>query len=291
MAGATLSNSLWPMRSLWAAAAETRNRLVQIARGSAAMLDWLEGLGVSFGRPFEARSGLHPRSWAMPGNSAGRSYVLAVMDCYRRLGGKTILSAKVETLERQESSWKVGVTIRSENEVRLKYFQAPAVIIASGGFTANVDRRMKIMPQLTADIHTSADPYGTAWDGAQGDGLDLAQRADGVIAEGFGLQLLPFWGGRLIDYAGGDMYVDETGRRFVDENLPWNAISEHILKLKSRRCWVITDAQSYKGATLSLKLINGIVRKAGSIREMAAAMRIPPTVLEQTFAQYNRRLM
>lgn len=29
-------------------------RLVQIARGSAAMLDWLEGLGVSFGRPFEA---------------------------------------------------------------------------------------------------------------------------------------------------------------------------------------------------------------------------------------------
>ena len=194
-------------------------RLVQIARGSAAMLDWLEGLGVSFGRPFEARSGLHPRSWAMPGNSAGRSYVLAVMDCYRRLGGKTILSAKVETLERQESSWKVGVTIRSENEVRLKYFQAPAVIIASGGFTANVDRRMKIMPQLTADIHTSADPYGTAWDGAQGDGLDLAQRADGVIAEGFGLQLLPFWGGRLIDYAGGDMYVDETGRRFVDEIL------------------------------------------------------------------------
>ena len=161
-------------------------RLVQIARGSAAMLDWLEGLGVSFGRPFEARSGLHPRSWAMPGNSAGRSYVLAVMDCYRRLGGKTILSAKVETLERQESSWKVGVTIRSENEVRLKYFQAPAVIIASGGFTANVDRRMKIMLQLTADIHTSADPYGTAWDGAQGDGLDLAQRAGGVIAEGFG---------------------------------------------------------------------------------------------------------
>ena len=66
------------------------------------------------------------------------------------------------------------------------------------------------------------------------------------------------------------MYVDETGRRFVDENLPWNAISEHILKLKSRRCWVITDAQSYKGATLSLKLINGIVRKAGSVREMAA---------------------
>ena len=34
--------------------------------------------------------------------------------------------------------------------------------------------------------NTSADPYGTAWDGAQGDGLDLTQRAGGVIAEGFG---------------------------------------------------------------------------------------------------------
>lgn len=47
--------------------------------------------------------------------------------------------------------------------------------------------------------------------------------------------------------AGGDLYVDETGRRFVDENRPWNAVAEAILALPGRRCWVITDAQSFKG--------------------------------------------
>lgn len=65
-------------------------RLVQIARGSAAMLDWLEGLSVSFGRPFEARSdfiraagqcrailpdgAMSSRSWTAIGVWAGKQF-------------------------------------------------------------------------------------------------------------------------------------------------------------------------------------------------------------------------
>ena len=88
--------------------------------------------------------------------------------------------------------------------------------------------------------------------------------------------------------AGGDLYVDETGRRFVDENRPWNAVAEAILALHGRRCWVITDAQSFKGATLGLKLINGAVKKAGSVAEMALAMGVDRRTLEETLVRYNR---
>lgn len=262
--------------------------LVRIARGSGAALDWLERLGVSFGRPYEARSGLRPRSWSMPGNSAGRSYVLAVMGRLRHLGGRTLLSAAVETLDRRDGAWEAAARIREGGEEYVRRFLAPAVVIASGGFTANVAERRKILPQLTADIRTSANPYGTVWDGADGDGLVLAQMAGGGVVRGFGLQLLPFWGGRLIDYAGGDLYVDATGRRFVDENRPWSAVAEAIFALPGRRCWVITDAQSFKGATLGLKLINGVVKKAASVADLAAAMGVEKRTLEETLAHYNR---
>lgn len=175
--------------------------LAKIGEDSAGVLDWLESLGVFWSEPFIAYSGKQAKSYAMPGNSAGRSYVLALMAHLRRFGCRLALSTPVT---------------------------------------------------------------------------------------GFGLQALPFWGGRLLDYQGADIYVDMHGRRFVNENSPWNVISNAILSLPERRCWVITDDRSFKGATLGVKLINGVVRKSDSIDAMAAAMDIEPVVLARTIEDYNR---
>ena len=118
--------------------------------------------------------------------------------------------------------------------------------------------------------------------------IECAGRNGAFVTTGFGLQALPFWGGRLLDYQGADIYVDMHGRRFVNENSPWNVISNAILSLPERRCWVITDDRSFKGATLGVKLINGVVRKSDSIDAMAAAMDIEPVVLARTIEDYNR---
>ncbi len=262
--------------------------LLRIAEGSYAALRWLEGMGVVFGRPFVAHNGIRSRSVAMPGNSAGRSYVLALARRAARLGVEIRLNATVTKLRRPYYSggaWDVLGRTRSGSDFQLS---SGAVVLATGGFTANVQRRLKINPLLTADVMTTANPYGTVWDGASGDGLDLAEAVGGKILTGFGLQMLPFWGGRLLDYAGGDIYVDLSGRRFVDEAQTWNRVAEHILRLPERKFWVITDSRSYKGATLGLKLINGIVRKAESVREMASAMRVSAAVLDETLTAYNR---
>lgn len=85
-------------------------------------------------------------------------------------------------------------------------------------------------------------------------------RDDGLRASG-----APFWGGRLLDYQGADIYVDKRGQRFVNENSPWNVISNAILSLPEKRCWVITDDRSFKGRQLGVKLINGVVKKSHSI--------------------------
>lgn len=261
--------------------------LVKIASDSYDALMWLQSCGIYYGPVFTAKSGVHPRCYAMPGNSAGRSYVLALARHVRTLGAAVRLNSRVTDFERVANGWLVRVEQTKESRRIHRTILAKSLVIASGGFTADIARRMKIDRRLTADVHTSANPYGTVWDGADAEVLSIAQSIGAAVTDRFGLQLLPYWGGRLLDYDGGDIYVDSTGQRFVNEALPWNAVADKILNLENRSCWVITDARSHKGATLGLKLINGIVFKADSIEEMAEKMGVPSVILKKTLDKYN----
>ena len=99
--------------------------------------------------------------------------------------------------------------------------------------------------------------------------------------------LLPYAGGRLLDYVGGDIYVNSSGERFMNEEMPIYDISEAILAQPGRTCWVITDSRSRKGGTLGLKLADGTVRRSNTIEEMARAMDVPVNPLRRTISEYN----
>lgn len=101
------------------------------------------------------------------------------------------------------------------------------------------------------------------------------------------IMVIPFWGGRLTDYVGADIYVDAQGRRFVNEGSSWNEISTAIRKLPNEQCWVITDSQSIQGASRSSKIMNGIVSVANTVEEMAAGMGVDKNTLRQTLERYN----
>lgn len=94
-------------------------------------------------------------------------------------------------------------------------------------------------------------------------------------------------GGRLLDYVGGDIYVNSSGERFMNEEMPIYDISEAILAQAGRTCWVITDSRSRKGGTLGLKLADGTVRRSNTIEEMARAMDVPVNTLRRTISEYN----
>lgn len=263
--------------------------LTVLAQDSYAALKWLESCGVFYGPVFTAKSGLHPRCFAMPGNSAGRSYVLVMARCVRDAGATIRLNSQVTAFKpRPAGGWSVEVKQGSSGQTKTAIVHAKSLVLASGGFTADVERCARIDARLTADIHTTANPYGTVWDGATAEILDAAQAVGAAVTDSFGLQLLPFWGGRLLDYDGGDIYVNTVGERFVNESLPWNVIADKMLDLEDRSCWVITDARSHKGAVLGLKLINGIVFKAGTIEEMANRMHVPALILKKTIETYNK---
>lgn len=213
--------------------------------------------------------------------------MLAMARCVRDAGATFRLNSQVVGFERIPSGgWIVNVKESADGKTTSRTYVAKSLVIASGGFTADRKRCARIDPRLTAEVHTTANPYGTVWDGATSEILDSAQTVGAAVTDGFGLQLLPFWGGRLLGYDGGDIYVNAAGERFVNESLPWKVITDKMLDLEDRSCWVITDARSHKGAMLGLKLINGIVYKADTIEEMARRMHIPSPVLKKTIETY-----
>lgn len=257
--------------------------LRQIAAESEAGVDWLESLGIAFSPIFLAQGGVSPRCVARPGNSAGRSYIMALSKEINRLRIPVSMSSPVLGLWREFDLWRLDVGGAKDNVVRSR-----TVVLATGGFTANVPWRMRTNAALNDTIRTSANPDGTVWDGAMGDGLTLARNVGADITAGTGCQLLCYWGGRLLDYAGGDIYLTHQGQRFVDENAPWRELAASILQLPGHSFWVLTDAKSYKDASLGLKLINGIVHKSDSLEDAAAGMHIDTSTLLRTVSRYNR---
>lgn len=260
--------------------------LAHIARESEGAVDWLESFGLLMTKTaYQAVGDLHPRSVTALGLAAGRRYVIALHDVATTLGVQTTLNTEAKALIPCDEQGLVGVTVlQGKTTTTLK---AAGVVIATGGFSANVAQRLLYDDRLTPDIPTTANPHGLYWDGAQGDGLKLGVSIGGTTVGMQNIILLPISGGRLLDYVGGDIYVNNSGKRFVNEALPVYDISEAIMKQDGRSVWVVTDSVSRKGATLGMKLANGTVHRSDTVKDMAKGMGVDAKVLQTTLDEYN----
>lgn len=289
--GFTDSVELWIQDAIKAGGTVLRPHITRIATESEAAVDWLEGLGLVMTRTaYQAVGDMHPRSVTALGLAAGRRFVIALHENARMLGVTTALNTRAVRLGRAEEDGLVRVAVKRTlpgGEVRDEVLRAGGIVIATGGFTADVGRRLLYDDRLTVDVPTTANPQGLYFDGATGDGLDLGAMVGGHTVGMSNIILLPYAGGRLLDYVGGDIYVNSSGERFMNEEMPIYDISEAILAQPGRTCWVITDSRSRKGGTLGLKLADGTVRRSNTIEEMARAMDVPVNPLRRTISEYN----
>ena len=181
----------------------------------------------------------------------------------------------------------MGVRVKDRNG-KLTDLEAKDVVIATGGFTANVAMRLKYDSRLDASLFTTANQTGRGFDGSTGDGILMAEKLGAQTVDMDAIQLIPLRGGRLLNYVGGDIYVDSEGKRFIDESKGVKAIAEGYLNLPDRVFWVITDSQSQKSLDLDAKLLAGSVHIADSVSEMAKKMHVSAKVLQETLDRYNR---
>lgn len=175
---------------------------------------------------------------------------------------------------------------------------AKAVIIASGGFHANVEMRSKYLGAGWDKVHTRGNRYNT------GDGLQMALKI-GALSYGNWSQAHAVMGDRYLpDFEEGfqrlsypfGILVNSDGKRFLDEgadfrNYTYAKYGRQILQQKNNCAWQIFDAkvspllrEEYKG-----KKVTKV--KANSLRELA--QKIGEINVEQFLdevAQYNEAI-
>lgn len=188
---------------------------------------------------------------------------------------------------------------------------AGSVVIATGGFGADEDKRRELFPSV----------YDTGWsyyigaDGSRGDALDFTREVRAQIT-GFnrGLRLLHTDFDRMYEayLPGWLILVNRQGRRFCNETAPYGimdglmqeqgdsafAIFEHTSLVDATELGVARYKQSIPGSTkkqsphwnleiIELMLAEGKVQKQDSVAELAVAIGVPAANLTATVDRVN----
>ena len=262
----------------------------KIGEESGAALAWLEAYGVTFSPGvFQSLGGLTPRSVLAKSAQPGLTYTRALYEAALKRGLLVRMNTRMTNLVPQDGGeqGRFWVVEWVRHQVP-GFLRTRSVVIATGGFTANAEMIRRHDPTIPAGMRTTANPKGLYFDGAEGDGILIAEAVGAQLKDMDNIQLMPIWGGRLLDYVGGDIFLDHEGRRFVNEGASWKTLEAALLKLPNQTMWVVTDAQSKKGISLGVKLADGTVKKSDTIAEMAIGMGVDPSVLQKTLDEYNR---
>ncbi len=196
-----------------------------------------------------------------------------------------------------------GIEVDTEGSGKLT---AAAVVIADGGFQANLDmvRAFGISPAPEKLLPRNG---GTA----VGDGIKLAQSLGGAISMGMNniyghihsrdaMKTDRLWPRPYLDeVAASGIVVDTSGRRVADEGLGGIWLSNAIARTSDPlSTTIIVDQPIWDGPGRNhvqppnplIEEAGGTVHRADTLGELAALAGIPAKVLEETVAGYNAAL-
>jgi flavocytochrome c len=189
---------------------------------------------------------------------------------------------------------------------------AGAVVVATGGFGANAEKRRELFPS----VFDTGWSYYIGADGAQGDALDFTRAVDAQVT-GFdrGLRLMHTDFDTMYEayIPGWLVLVNREGRRFCNETAPYGimdgllaeqgdvafAIFDHRRLVEATELGVARYKQSIPGSTkkqsphwnldvIELMIREGKVHVADSIDALASMIGVPASHLQATVDRVNR---
>lgn len=264
-------------------------RLVKILAGrSASSLEWLTQLGADL-------------------SDVGRLGGSSVDRTHRPRGGASVGAHLIGVLRRSAAAAQIDVRVNSpvskilhdgaqgvggvvvEGRYRGTYtIHARAVVLATGGFSANARRVARYRPEF-AGLATTNQP------GATGDGIDLGQGLDVAFCDLAEIQLHPTLaaGTRIIVSeairGNGAILVNRQGRRFVDEVGTRDRVSAAILAQPGRTAFLLFDGDLRRGLRQAEGYFHlGLAKQAATPADLAALSGLPADALQATLAAYGR---
>ena len=263
--------------------------LVEIlAKNSSASVDWLTSIGADMsGVGRMAGASVDRTHRPKGGDAVGHNIVHAMRQTAIKKGLDIRTNCRVLKIFRAPNGRVTGVLVRNKFG-ELFSIEAPTVVLASGGFSANLERVARYRPDY-AGFSSTNQP------GATGDGLDLAADLGAQLRDMDQIQIHPSQAGGskiLITEAvrgNGAFLVNRQGKRFVNELTTRDAASAAILQQPGGSAFLILDQDIRK----SLKQIEGyyhleLVKEGETPEQLARTIGADPSTLAAAVDTYNK---
>lgn len=267
-------------------------------------VEWMEKQGVVFRDKIGAATGsLGQRSHygVKPAGYAYTSVFENVLKTKFKDRVEFLMECPAEAILTDASGKVTGVkAVRHGQPVTVK---AASVILATGGFGANVKFRQEVntgvWKEVVLDKNIGTTNINQA---AQGDGLVMARKVGANLIGLSDIQLHPNGTpgtGLMQDIATSGrnrLFINLNGERFVNEGAARDTLCKAIFAQPKGTYWLVMNKLRYPdqnkpdrmGVTMKDMLALGRVKSADTLEELAKVIGVPADNLKASVAEYNK---
>lgn len=263
-----------------------------LASQSAGAIDYLDELGMTV-HNVGSFGGASVKRIHRPVDENGKviavgSYMIPILEenLNKRENITLLTSVTAEEITKAEDGKISGVKAKgsSGNSVEVK---APVVIVATGGFAANMEMVEKYQPSLKGYMSTNAA-------GALGQGITMAEAVGADTVDMDQIQIHPTVttnDAHLITEGlrgDGAILVNQEGLRFTDEVGTRDAVSKAEIEQTNSQVYLVIDNKMVeKSAVIQGYIKSGYTVTGEDAKSLAKAMGVPEEAFEKTITEWN----
>ena len=262
-----------------------------LCANSADAIDWLDEHGITL-HNVSSFGGASVKRIHRPVNAEGKtvsvgSYMIPLLEenC-EKAGVKMMLDTTATEILTDANGAAVGVKATGASGETVTV-NAKAVILASGGFGANLDMVVKYKPELKGFMTTNAP-------GIQGQGIEMAQAIGAATVDMDQIQIHPTveanTAALITEGLRGDgaILINEEGQRFIDEVGTRDVVSAAEIAQTGSYSWLVVD-QAMADAS---SVIQGYIKKGYTVtgttyEELGKAMGVDAAAFAETMEKWN----
>lgn len=262
-----------------------------LCEGTADAIDWLDENGITL-HNVSSFGGASVKRIHRPVNEEGKvvsvgAYMIPLLqeNCEKR-GIDIVLNTTVDTILTDANGAAVGVS-GTDKDGNTVVVNAKSVILATGGFGANLNMVTQYKPELAGFMTTNAA-------GAQGQGIEMATAIGAGTVDMDQIQIHPTveanTAALITEGLRGDgaILVNANGERFIDEVGTRDVVSAAEIAQPGSYSWLIVDqAMADASSVIQGYIKKGYTKTGATYEELAKELDVDPAAFANTMETWN----
>ena len=262
-----------------------------LCANSADAIDWLDEHGITL-HNVSSFGGASVKRIHRPVNAEGKtvsvgSYMIPLLEenC-KKAGVQILLNTTANEILTDANGAAAGIKATGSTGETVTV-NAKAVVLASGGFGANLDMVVKYKPELKGFMTTNAP-------GIQGQGIEMAEAIGAATVDMDQIQIHPTveanTAALITEGLRGDgaILINEEGQRFIDEVGTRDVVSAAEIAQTGSYSWLVVDQAMVDASSV----IQGYIKKGYTVtgatyEELGEAMGVDAAAFAETMEKWN----